>query len=70
MTLDGKSPAMLYYGAEYCPYCAAERWAMAVAPGPLRHVGQPPDHRLVAHPTSTPPPTPSASTARPWTAPT
>ena len=20
---------MLYYGAEYCPYCAAERWAMA-----------------------------------------
>ncbi len=22
---------MLYVGAEYCPYCAAERWAMAVA---------------------------------------
>jgi len=31
MTVDGKSPAMLYYGAEYCPYCAAERWAMAAA---------------------------------------
>jgi hypothetical protein len=31
MTLNGKSPAMLYYGAEYCPYCAAERWAMAAA---------------------------------------
>jgi hypothetical protein len=31
MTLDGKTPAMLYYGAEYCPYCAAERWAMAAA---------------------------------------
>ncbi len=31
MVLDGKSPAMLYYGAEYCPYCAAERWAMATA---------------------------------------
>ncbi len=31
MTLNGKSPAMLYYGAEYCPYCAAERWAMATA---------------------------------------
>jgi len=31
MTIDGKSPAMLYYGAEYCPYCAAERWAMATA---------------------------------------
>jgi Domain of unknown function (DUF929) len=22
---------VLYIGAEYCPYCAAERWAMAVA---------------------------------------
>jgi hypothetical protein len=31
MTLNGKTPAMLYYGAEYCPYCAAERWAMATA---------------------------------------
>jgi hypothetical protein len=31
MTLNGKSPAMLYLGAEYCPYCAAERWAMTVA---------------------------------------
>ena len=31
MTIDGKTPAMLYYGAEYCPYCAAERWAMAAA---------------------------------------
>ena len=31
MVLDGKTPAMLYYGAEYCPYCAAERWAIATA---------------------------------------
>ena len=31
MTINGKSPAMLYYGAEYCPYCAAERWAMAAS---------------------------------------
>ena len=31
MTLNGKSPAMLYYGAEYCPYCAAERWSMTAA---------------------------------------
>jgi len=31
MSINGKSPAMLYYGAEYCPYCAAERWAMAAA---------------------------------------
>jgi hypothetical protein len=31
LTLSGKSPAMLYYGAEYCPYCAAERWAITAA---------------------------------------
>jgi hypothetical protein len=30
LTLDGK-PEMLYVGAEYCPFCGAERWAMAVA---------------------------------------
>jgi thiol-disulfide isomerase/thioredoxin len=24
-------PEMLYIGAEWCPYCAAERWSMAVA---------------------------------------
>ena len=24
-------PELLYIGAEYCPYCAAERWAMIVA---------------------------------------
>ncbi len=31
LTLDGKSPSMFYYGAEYCPYCAAERWAVTAA---------------------------------------
>jgi hypothetical protein len=31
LALNGKSPAMLYYGAEYCPYCAAERWALVAA---------------------------------------
>src|SRR5262249_47553447 len=30
LTSNGK-PEMLYMGAEYCPYCAAERWAMIVA---------------------------------------
>ncbi len=30
LTSDGK-PEMLYVGAEYCPYCAAERWAMVAA---------------------------------------
>jgi thiol-disulfide isomerase/thioredoxin len=29
--MSGGKPEMLYIGAEWCPYCAAERWAMAVA---------------------------------------
>jgi len=29
--VSGGKPEMLYIGAEWCPYCAAERWAMAVA---------------------------------------
>lgn len=28
---DGGKPLVVYLGAEYCPYCAAERWAMVVA---------------------------------------
>src|SRR5579862_1434814 len=27
----GKPPGVLYIGAGYCPYCAAERWAMVTA---------------------------------------
>ena len=30
VTSDGK-PRVLYIGAEYCPYCAAERWPLVVA---------------------------------------
>lgn len=30
LTKNGK-PEVLYVGAEFCPYCATERWAMAVA---------------------------------------
>lgn len=30
LTQDGK-PRVLYVGAEYCPYCAAERWPAVVA---------------------------------------
>jgi hypothetical protein len=30
LTSNGK-PEVLYIGAEYCPYCAAERWPMVVA---------------------------------------
>jgi hypothetical protein len=29
-SVDGK-PAIVYVGAEYCPYCAAERWALVMA---------------------------------------
>ncbi|MGI8678260.1 MAG: DUF929 family protein [Jatrophihabitans sp.] len=39
---NGK-PEVLYVGAEYCPYCAAERWAVAVALsrfGSLHGLGQ------------------------------
>lgn len=30
LTVGGK-PAVFYVGAEYCPYCAAERWALVAA---------------------------------------
>jgi hypothetical protein len=30
LTTNGK-PELLYVGAEYCPYCAAQRWAMVTA---------------------------------------
>ncbi|WP_022881348.1 DUF929 family protein [Gryllotalpicola ginsengisoli] len=30
LTSDGK-PEVLYVGGEFCPYCAAERWGLAVA---------------------------------------
>lgn len=30
LTVDGK-PQVLYLGAEYCPYCAAERWPLVLA---------------------------------------
>jgi hypothetical protein len=30
LTTDGK-PEVLFIGGEYCPYCAAERWALAAA---------------------------------------
>jgi hypothetical protein len=28
---DGSKPRVVYAGAEYCPYCAAERWAVVAA---------------------------------------
>lgn len=38
----GGKPLIVYEGAEYCPYCAAERWAMVVALskfGTFSHLG-------------------------------
>lgn len=35
LTQDGK-PHVIYVGAEYCPYCAGERWALVTA---LSHFG-------------------------------
>jgi len=31
LTVDGK-PKVLYVGADFCPFCAAERWPVVVAP--------------------------------------
>jgi thiol-disulfide isomerase/thioredoxin len=28
---DNGKPLIVYIGAEYCPYCAAERWAAVIA---------------------------------------
>jgi thiol-disulfide isomerase/thioredoxin len=42
VTQDGK-PVVLYVGAEYCPFCAAERWPIVVALsrfGTFSHLGQ------------------------------
>jgi thiol-disulfide isomerase/thioredoxin len=40
LTAGGK-PEMLYIGAEYCPYCAAMRWSMAVALNRFGHFTTP-----------------------------
>ncbi len=31
LTADGGRPEVLFVGAEYCPFCAAERWPLVVA---------------------------------------
>ena len=31
LTGSSGKPVVFYYGAEYCPYCAAERWSIIVA---------------------------------------
>lgn len=40
---SGGKPELFYYGAEWCPYCAAQRWPVAVALsrfGTLSNLGQ------------------------------
>ena len=41
--LSGGKPEVLFMGAEYCPYCAAQRWAVVAALsrfGTFSHLGQ------------------------------
>ncbi len=38
---SGGKPEMLYIGAEFCPYCAAMRWSMAVALSRFGHFTTP-----------------------------
>src|SRR4029077_4410843 len=54
---SGGKPEMLYIGAEFCPYCAAMRWSMAVA---LSHFGTlSPLHGIHSSSTDTDPNTPT-----------
>ena len=58
LTLDGK-PELLYMGGQYCPYCAAERWAIAAA---LSRFGTPSGLRFIhSSPTDSYPDTPALS---------
>ena len=50
---SGGKPQMLYIGAEFCPYCAAMRWSMAIA---LSRFGTlTPLHGIHSSPTDTDP---------------
>jgi hypothetical protein len=50
---SGGKPQMLYIGAEFCPYCAAMRWSMAIA---LSRFGTlTPLHGIRSSPTDTDP---------------
>jgi thiol-disulfide isomerase/thioredoxin len=51
-------PEMLYIGAEFCPYCAAERWAMAVALSKFGTLSSP-LHGIHSSSTDTDPSTPT-----------
>ena len=57
LTSNGK-PEMLYIGAEFCPFCAAMRWSMAVALGHFGTLSQP-LHGIHSSPTDVDPSTPT-----------
>lgn len=60
LTSDGK-PVVLYIGGEYCPFCAAQRWAIATA---LSRFGTLSAPKLIhSSPTDTDPNTPTLSFA-------
>jgi hypothetical protein len=59
LTSNGK-PEMLYIGAQFCPYCAAERWAMAVALSKFGTFSSP-LHGIHSSSTDTDPSTPTLS---------
>jgi thiol-disulfide isomerase/thioredoxin len=61
--LDGVlRPTIYYFGAEYCPYCAAERWPMIIALsrfGTFAHLGD-----MTSSPTDAYPSTPTFTLTR------
>jgi hypothetical protein len=58
LTVNGK-PELLYMGGEYCPFCAAERWAIAAA---VSRFGTPSGlHFIHSSPTDVYPSTPALS---------
>jgi hypothetical protein len=60
LTKDGK-PEVLYIGGEFCPFCAAERWAIATALSRFGTLTAP--NLIHSSPTDTDPNTPTLSFA-------
>jgi hypothetical protein len=60
LTKDGK-PEVLYIGAEFCPWCAAERWAIATALSRFGTLSV--SHLIHSSPTDSYPNTPTLSFA-------
>ena len=46
LTGPSGSPELFYYGAEYCPYCAAERWSVVIALSRFGTLQQPAPHHV------------------------